>query len=395
MSEELRKRAEKRLTDFDGEEPNPETPPDAQELIHNLQVHRIELELQNEELMRTQTSLEEAKDRFATLYNLAPVGYLSLDSVGVIRRHNLTFVERLGRAGEELIGRRLADFMTPDAAQRFLSRFNAFFRNPAGKRIDATFAGGERGPRVLELSGRKLPGSDGEEEPTLLMVALDVTEQREAETRIKELLEQKDLFLRELRHRSKNNYQTVLSILNLQASAADNGETAKALEEAQSRVRTMLLAQRILAETGAGTSVVTRAYVEDLLHRLMEVLDPNRRVTLETDIAEFEIDASVADGLGLIINEAVTNAFKYAFSDRETGLLTVCLENGEDQWVLSIVDDGPGASADDGKPGSRGLGLNIVQALSEQLGGISRFLSTENGARLELIVPRTDESRGP
>jgi PAS domain S-box-containing protein len=391
VSDQLRRKAEKRLIEMEEEGPSPPTGADAQELIHNLQVHQIELELQNEELRRTQASLEAAKEEFASLYNLAPVGYLSLDSVGVIQRHNVNFAELLGRAGEELVGRRLADFMTPESAQSLLSRFRAFFRHPGDKQIDAVFGDGDGDERVLRLSGRRLPGS--EEEPPLLLVAVDVTEQRAAEAQVKELLDQKDLFLRELRHRTKNNYQTILSILGLQASSAKEAETIEALREVQSRVRTMLLAQEILSETGAGRVVYTRAYVDDLLRRLLDLLDPEGRVTLTSEIDDFPIDAGAADALGLVVNEAVTNAFKYAFRDREECALTVRLKEHPDRWVLCLWDDGPGLPADSADKLSPGLGLNLVQALAEQLGGSSRLSGTGNGACLELTVSRPDERR--
>lgn len=385
MSEELRKRAEKRLTDFDGQTPTPETPPDAQELIHNLQVHQIELELQNEELRRTQMSLEAAKGELSSLYNLAPVGYLSLDSLGVVRRHNEAFAEVLGRAGEDLGGRRIADFMSRESGEKLLSRFKAFFRNPGEKRIDALFESSDGGERILQLSGRRLPGS--EEEENLLVIAVDVTEQRAAEVQVKELLEQKDLFLRELRHRTKNNYQVILSILSLQASGAKAAEALEALKEVESRVRTMLLAQEILAETGADTSISTRVYVEDLLRRLMGALDPGRRVTVRSEIGEFEIDPAVADALGLVVNEAVTNSFKHAFSDREDGMLTLCLCSRSEQLVLSICDNGPGLPTDHEERVSPGLGLNLVEALAEQLGGSSRISGSGTGFCLELSLP--------
>ena len=385
MNEDLRRRAEKQILETEGDRAIFETHADAKELVHNLQVHQIELELQNEELRRTQTSLEAAKEELLSLYNLAPVGYLSLDSLGVIRRHNVAFAEVLGRAGEDLGGRRIVDFMSRGSGEKLLSRFKAFFRNPGEKRIDALFESSDGGERILQLSGRRLPGS--EEEETLLVIAVDVTEQRAAESQVKELLEQKDLFLRELRHRTKNNYQVILSILSLQASGAKAAEALEALEEVESRVRTMLLAQEILAETGADTSISTRVYVEDLLRRLMGALDPGRRVTVRSEIGEFEIDAAVAAALGLVVNEAVTNSFKHAFPDREDGVLTVCLESRSDRLVLSICDDGPGLPRNHEERVSPGLGLSLVEALAEQLGGSSRFSKSGKGCCLELSLP--------
>ena len=98
-------------------------------LIHDLSVHQIELELQNEELRNAQVQLEYVRDRYTRLYHQAPEGYLSLDASGVIRQFNQTFADMMGEKPVDLVGKPLAELMSGADRDIFLSRFKAFFIN--------------------------------------------------------------------------------------------------------------------------------------------------------------------------------------------------------------------------------------------------------------------------
>lgn len=112
------------------------SPVEIAHLVHDLSVHQIELELQNEELRNIQNQLEHTRDSYARLYHQAPVGYLSLDISGIIRQTNQTFADMLDQNGADLVGKALADFMVGPDRDAFLGRFKAFFKNPEGKNIE-------------------------------------------------------------------------------------------------------------------------------------------------------------------------------------------------------------------------------------------------------------------
>lgn len=133
-AEALRQRAEALLS----RSPDDLKPADLKsvsELAHELAVHQIELELQNDELRDTQQALYEARDRYAALYDNAPVGYVVLDASGIVRQTNTTWRAMLNRQEEDLRGKPFADVMVPEDAKVFLARFRTFFRNPKGKQI--------------------------------------------------------------------------------------------------------------------------------------------------------------------------------------------------------------------------------------------------------------------
>ena len=133
-AEALRRRAEKLLA----ESPDtfqPDELENVNQLAQELAVHQAELELQNEELRETQNALQETRDRFARLYEHAPVGYVVMDSAGIVRRANTTWYAMLNREGDDLRGTPFADVIEPEDAPIFRARFRAFFRNPADKTI--------------------------------------------------------------------------------------------------------------------------------------------------------------------------------------------------------------------------------------------------------------------
>lgn len=188
----LREQAEKLLASDSAESPAT-THAELERVLHDLSVHQIELELQNDELLRAQQQTQAARDNYARLYNQAPVGYLSLDANGIILQTNQTFAEMLGLAAREIVGKTLADFLLPDDRAVFLGRFRAFFNNPQGKSLDARLARRTKNPDndiFARLTGRletdgRLPTSS-EPQTYLLVIVSDISAQKAMEDALRE-----------------------------------------------------------------------------------------------------------------------------------------------------------------------------------------------------------------
>lgn len=183
----LRERAEALLSQAE-EDGLDLAPNEIVRLIHDLSVYQIELELQNENLRSIQNQLEDSRDRYARLYHQAPVGYLSLDRRGIIQYVNQTFARLVGWESSDLIGQALANFMIGLDREKFLSRFRAFFNDPAGKSIDAFFQGRNGHAFQARLTGRHDPDSAllSSLQPLLLVVVHDISEQQALEDALRE-----------------------------------------------------------------------------------------------------------------------------------------------------------------------------------------------------------------
>ena len=187
----LRGRAEALLINLPQEFP-PLSQEEMRRLVHELSVHQVELEIQNEELRGIQSQMEAARDRYARLYQQAPVGYLSLDASGIILQYNYTFLEMMGGGTLELLGQPLADFMAELDRGVFLSRFKTFFRKPENKTIEVMLLRGENsgGGFHARLNGRReipesYPPGGGTPPPLLLVSVSDISAQKAAEQALK------------------------------------------------------------------------------------------------------------------------------------------------------------------------------------------------------------------
>ncbi len=181
--ERLRKQAEARLAE--ASRPVDElSPEEIKTLLHEYQVHQIELELQNEELRNAQKQLESARDQFARLYNDAPVGYLTIDEAGIISQTNQTFAVMVGLEPHHLTGKPLTDFITSADQSVFHGRFKAFFKNPTDKQLDFTLQGKRKNIPVRCVGSAKdaLPAWPGKgASQHLLLAVMDISEQVRAE----------------------------------------------------------------------------------------------------------------------------------------------------------------------------------------------------------------------
>jgi PAS domain S-box-containing protein len=152
---------------------------DVRELIHELGVSQVELETQNEELRQVQLELQQARDGYAELYDLAPAGYFTLDERGVIEAANLTGCELLGSPRSELVRRPFSGFLTEESADTFHRHLRTVFREGGRQVCELALESTEAGERYVQLESRAMPGR--RKEPRSLNIVTDITERRIAE----------------------------------------------------------------------------------------------------------------------------------------------------------------------------------------------------------------------
>ncbi|MFY9943778.1 MAG: PAS domain-containing protein [Desulfobacterales bacterium] len=185
---DLRRKAEARLADshLDAE---PAAGGQIKRLLHDLHVHQIELELQNEELRKAQRELERSRDGYLELYHNAPVGYVVTDSAGMILQANKTFGHMLDRDLANILHKPLAHMIHGDDQAVFLSRFRSFYNNPLNKRLEVRMTPTDRRVIHTQLAGRRIdpPGASSAAPDTpdrLLITISDITQRRLAELAI-------------------------------------------------------------------------------------------------------------------------------------------------------------------------------------------------------------------
>jgi PAS domain S-box-containing protein len=209
-----------------------------------------------------------------------------------------------------------------------------------------------------------------------LAVVADITERQRAEAALRALLDEKEVLLREVHHRVKNNLAAIIDLLELQRESAVDPPTASRLAELRNRIKSMALIHEMLYQSGNLSRVDFHGYLQALAGHLRDSLDPRGAIRLRVTAPEIWMNLDTAIPCGLIVNELVTNALKYAFPQhRPRPGIDVCEIAVAADWdgatyTLTITDNGIGLPASLDWTTTRTLGLRLVRMLGQhQLGG--------------------------
>lgn len=234
-----------------------------------------------------------------------------------------------------------------------------------------------------DLSGMRKDGSEfpveiginpvqTDEGTMILSVILDLSERKQAEKRIQDALTQKDLLLREVHHRVKNNLQVIHSLLDLQALKLNDHELVEVLRDSQNRIRSMSLIHQTLYQSRNFARVDFQHFLDDLLPSLTESYrSVAGKVAIDVSAHEVQLPINEAIPCGLIINELVSNALKHGFSPDRSGRIKVSIQQLTDHEVeMTVSNDGEPIPDAMDLDQTATLGLQLVQLLARQLGGV-------------------------
>ena len=233
----------------------------------------------------------------------------------------------------------------------------------------------------------------------LLLVGIIITRKQNTVKRLQnntitQLLQEKELLLKEVHHRIKNHMGSAISLLNLQADQAQesNSEGAdtiqKTLSTASSRLTSMMLIYDKLYKSETYTAGSSKIYLEALSQELVEYLSNSREINLETHIADLQLDPKILMSLGLIVNEMITNAMKYAFPGKSSGTIQVSLFNQPDSLILEVQDNGIGIDLENNPlENHQGFGWTLIQLTVEQLQGQYTLLGGK-GFGIRIVLPK-------
>jgi PAS domain S-box-containing protein len=231
--------------------------------------------------------------------------------------------------------------------------------------------------RVLTSDGRVIwlnnligitqPVGDGAQR--LRGIMIDITDRKQMESLVKKSLEEKDLLLKEIHHRVKNNLQIISSLLNLQKNYVSSAECRNVLDESQNRVQSMALIHEKLYQTENLTQIDFEEYIRDLSTFLFRSYGVNPDKVKLTVYSKASLNIDTAIPCGLIVSELVSNALKYAFAQRETGEIAIETKQTNGLFELNVRDNGIGFPEHLDISNTQSLGMRLVNTLAKQLKG--------------------------
>ncbi|WP_027191902.1 PAS domain S-box protein [Fundidesulfovibrio putealis] len=227
-----------------------------------------------------------------------------------------------------------------------------------------------------------------------VQVTIDISERKRAEERMEASLHEKEILLREIHHRVKNNLQIISSLLNLQKQAVANPTAQSVLDESRGRIASMAMIHEQLYRSRDFAGLDVGEYLGQFLPRLVSACKGDREISLVLETAEIPLSLEQAIPFGLILNELATNAIKHGFRRRTRGTLHVAAALVDGEVLVEVEDDGEGMPPGVSLSAPDTLGLQLVVSLAEQLKG-RVSVDSPNGVRFRLRFPVVRNGLGP
>lgn len=219
-------------------------------------------------------------------------------------------------------------------------------------------------------------------------VLRDITQRKQAEEKLKANLAEKEVLLKEIHHRVKNNLYVISSLLNIQATYVKDQEVIEFFQDSKNRIQTMAMIHEQLYQSDNLAQIDFKEYLHRLVNNLLSSYNPDPdRIKAIIKVESLHLDLETAIPCGLLINELVTNAFKHAFLPDQAGSLTIQLDQDDQQIIhLIVADNGQGMPSNINIEGANSLGLRLVRILTEQLDGELNFESSSMGTCFHLTI---------
>lgn len=345
-------------------------------------------------------ALKESEEKFRELFNSANdmISLNLMDENGLPGKFievNDEGCERLGYTREEFFEMTPRDIVAPEKlvempknaaelANKGYAEYEMVHVTKEGKKIPV-----DVNNHIFKMKGKTVA----------LAISRDITERKKTEEALKQSLNEKEMLIKEIHHRVKNNLMVISSLLNLQSKYIKDKESLNIFKESQSRAQSMALIHERLYRSDDMKKINFGEYIETLSNDLYHtyVLDPGH-IKLNLDVEDAKIDINTSVPLGLIVNELVSNCMKHAFpadyirgqvndkftsSNERSGEIDIRFKKIDDQFLLNVKDNGIGFPEGLDYENTDSLGLQLVNMLVDQIGGQIE-LKTENGTEFRI-----------
>lgn len=328
---------------------------------------------------------ESAESRYGLLIESARDIIYTLSSEGIIISLNKAFDSVTGLKREDWIGRDFSGLIHPDDLGLALTKFKGTKEGSRTQSYEMRFINSEGeylyGEVLTALMDRGIVNGE------ILGIVRNVTERRNAELLIRNSLKEKEVLLKEIHHRVKNNLQVIISLINMQAAEIDDVSVLNSFREIQNRVVSMSLIHQSFYQSNSLSEIDFSLYVRRLAVNLFKIFGVSKeKIELVIDTSGIRISIDTAIPLGLLINEVFTNSLKHAFDHQSSGKVYFELKCSGPDFLLKIGDNG-GGLPENVLPGkTKTLGMTLIRMLCDQIDGLIEY-NFNNGTEYLIKFP--------
>ena len=306
------------------------------------------------------------------LLDLIPSPIFYKDADCIYRGGNKSFEKYIGLTRKQFIGKTVYEISPADLAAQY---------DKADRELLASSGIQTYESKVLYADGtihdvmfrKSTLRNDDDTVVGIIGVILDISERKASEEKIRQLLAEKEIIMKEVHHRIKNNMTTISELLHLQADTVKDPSASAALKDACIRVQSMAILYDKLFQSVEFKELSARTYLIPLIDQIVSNFSGSADITVEKHIEDFQLDAKRLQTLGIIINEVITNIMKHAFRGRNSGIITISASLTENIISVIINDNGVGIPESVTFDNSPGFGLTLVAILIQQISGTVRI----------------------
>jgi PAS domain S-box-containing protein len=338
--------------------------------------------------------LKKSEEKYRLIFEDAPIGIMAINADGDITEINSNLMQLLGPPSVDeikkmnvfksqvLIDAGLSDIFKKSIKTGLPITLEKSYTSTWGKQIFVRIY-----TKPIKNINDKITG--------LQMLFDDIRKQKAIEDQIKSALTEKEVLLREIHHRVKNNMQIIISLIRMQMQDFTDPLLIKKLMELQQRVRTMSVIHDELYMSGNLSLINFETYLHKLSNNLLCIYSLNFDIDLQLKVADLKMDIDSAIPLGLIVNELISNSLKYAFPEewraknKKEYQIYVEFTSDADKFLLIVGDNGIGIPENIEEIKTKTLGLLLVEMLANQLKG-SLSVSNHNGVRYEIAIEKEE-----
>jgi len=330
-----------------------------------------------ENLQASNRQLKQSEAKYSSYVENAPDGIFVIGENGRFIEVNRAACLLSGYSKEELLNMSCLN-MSSEEALKAADNYFKLLMEKGSVSVEAQFKRKDALVRWASAEVVKLTDT------RFLGFVKDITPRKETEDKIKSLLAEKEIILKEVHHRIKNNMNNVIGIMTLQSSTLTDSSAIAALKNARGRVKSMMVLYDKLYRSKDFKKISFKEYISSLVDEIICNFPNSEIVKVEKNIDDFISDVNTLSTCGIIINELLTNIMKYAFDGRDSGLITISSVMASDGRVkITIADDGIGIPEFIDIANSKGFGLKLVDMLTSALHGTIK-IERDNGSKFIL-----------
>lgn len=337
--------------------------------------------------IRMEQELRDREEKYRLIVDNIGDLVVKVDKEGRFLYVSPSYCATFGKSESELIGKTFLPLVHEEDRASTMEAMKALYVPPHRAYMEQR-AMTVQGWKWLAWSDTAMLDKEGRVSE-IIGVGRDITERKKIEAALEAAVAEKQALLKELQHRVKNTLSMIASLASLEEMRTEEPAMKEIIAGFKGRISSLVLLYDMLYRTGETKEVELRTYFEGIVHSVRDsLLNREGRIELLTDCDSVVMGVKNATQLGLMVNEVLTNALKYAFPGDRHGKVALTLRSTESRIVITIEDDGVGFPVGFDPGQSSGMGFQLIRMLAEQMEGTSEIANGETGTRIRLDLPK-------